>query len=1391
MNTAKTNWKSLFTPLFLAASLGLPHKIQAQIVTNWTVYNEHAPSGSTAPYVTVYNMRGWVLATDPGTAFPTSGPLTNFVSAGYAPGQKLAATLSVSTLLRNPDLFPNAGLGYPLPGTPAFDVFSPGGVSIVDLGNVGSAVGLGNFIGSVGQDNVVLTFTNLNPSMRYKFRGTTVRNGNGIGTHSGRWSLCSITGAVSAVDAGTAAVLTSANLPGVPGLTLTNGQQVFQSGVNTNGDMVGWDAIDPGPDGSFSVITAGYNGAVKDFYSNMGPNAGPGSIFTNAYGAIGYGLAAIMLTEYGPLTPVSIGTQPSSITVTELHPFTLSVKAAGSAPYYQWFKGSTPIPGATEQTYSLASAVVADSGNYAVVVSNSVNMTTSAVAQVTVIADVVKPAVAGASAGAGGLFEQVLVQFSERVDVMAAADPFNYKINDSIQPNSASIVSAGSFDSGTIVSLILAAPLAENTLYEIAASQIPDLVGNETDPNVHFSFRTWVLSTAGGVKLELYTGIAGNAVSALTSHPSFPNSPAVVTNLTTFNTREFLSADTLETYGGRLRALFIPPTSGNWIFYLRSDDGSELYLNPAGVGAAGKTLLTAEAACCNTFSVHPSAPQPLTAGHAYYMEALYKEGGGGDFCQVAAKPASDPTDPNTLNPIPATMLGFAAPPGAAGEIGITRQPASMTTNENQLVTFSVLATNTYNLPMVYQWQTNGVDVPGANAATYTFVAHAADNGSQLRVLVSIVGSKVLSDAATLSVLSDLTPPLALSASGEASFTYVSIHFNELLETVSAEDTFGYEITGPTIAAIQVATLQPDGRTVLLRLGGPLQVDATYTVAVSLAKDLAGNQIAPGATVPLHTWKLATGYLTFETYTTGPGEAVSLLTSNPNFPNNPRETFYLNAFNSRLVYPDDSHEGYGGRISGVFIPPTSGNWIFYLSSDDSSELYLNPAGPESAGKILLTAETGCCNGFAAHTSSPQPLLANQPYYIEALYKEGGGGDYCKVAAKLDTDPTDPNSLFPIATGLLGTYVSPVGLSLTITTNPTNQSVSISTPPQSLGLETFTSGTAKFHVLNGIEGGNVPAPSELWLYNAYGTWSAIGGDGIKNSALTSPDYFVTTAGPISLTFSHRYNFEYDNPGTRWDGGLLRISVNGGLYVTVPAASITGNSYQTDAVIGGNCPPVRGQFAFNGQSPGFTSSNFVTSVAALGTFNVGDVLSIQFLAAWDDSYVPPPAPGWEITSLSFSPSVENSSADSAATFTAAGIGSVNSAAILPYYQWQRNNGTGFVDINYATSSSYSFLPSERDDGVLFRCLLGTPGTNAYTTAATLYVVPRPTITRSPGTVVIAWPAPSANYVLEKTAALLTPASTVWTPVNIPPVVVNGMNTVSISTSSPGQFFFRLKRN
>jgi len=57
-------------------------------------------------------------------------------------------------------------------------------------------------------------------------------------------------------------------------------------------------------------------------------------------------------------------------------------------------------------------------------------------------------------------------------------------------------------------------------------------------------------------------------------------------------------------------------------------------------------------------------------------------------------------------------------------------------------------------------------------------------------------------------------------------------------------------------------------------------------------------------------------------------------------------------------------------------------------------------------------------------------------------------------------------------------------------------------------------------------------------------------------------------------------------------------------------------------------------------------------------------------------------------------------------------------PYYQWQRDDGAGFIDISFANAASFSFVPSARDDGAIFRSVIAVPGTNVVTTTAVLSV-------------------------------------------------------------------------
>lgn len=83
-----------------------------------------------------------------------------------------------------------------------------------------------------------------------------------------------------------------------------------------------------------------------------------------------------------PAAPVILA-QPVAVTVSSGRTATLTVEAGGSAPFtYQWFRGTTLVGNGSALTISNFTA--ADSGDYSVVVRNSLGATTSSIARLTV-----------------------------------------------------------------------------------------------------------------------------------------------------------------------------------------------------------------------------------------------------------------------------------------------------------------------------------------------------------------------------------------------------------------------------------------------------------------------------------------------------------------------------------------------------------------------------------------------------------------------------------------------------------------------------------------------------------------------------------------------------------------------------------------------------------------------------------------------------------------------------------------------------------------------------------------------------------------------------------------------------------------------------------------------
>lgn len=103
-------------------------------------------------------------------------------------------------------------------------------------------------------------------------------------------------------------------------------------------------------------------------------------------------------------------------------------------------------------------------------------------------------------------------------------------------------------------------------------------------------------------------------------------------------------------------------------------------------------------------------------------------------------------------------------------------------------------------------------------------------------------------------------------------------------------------------------------------------------------------------------------------------------------------------------PSNIGDNYGARIRGFLCVPEDGQYIFWIASNDKSELYLSTDETE-ANKVRIAQVSGYTNSRqwtkypAQQQSQPRHLLAGQRYYIEALHKEGTGSDHLAVGWQL--------------------------------------------------------------------------------------------------------------------------------------------------------------------------------------------------------------------------------------------------------------------------------------------------------------------------------------------------------------------------------------------------------
>lgn len=498
--------------------------------------------------------------------------------------------------------------------------------------------------------------------------------------------------------------------------------------------------------------------------------------------------------------------------------------------------------------------------------------------------------------------------------------------------------------------------------------------------------RDFAYSQTNGFLMQVYTGINGTSVADLTNAPSFPGSPAFEDILTNYFE---IPVNWGDNYGTRVIGLIVPPVTGNYVFWISSDDNSILYLStdssPLNKRAIASVNNWTSSREWEKEANQKSAPIRLTNGVQYYIEALQKEGGGGDNLAVGWQLP----DGTLERPIPAHRgipFGLGAPV-------ITKNPQNASVVEGGTAIFIVELAR--YLGARFQWFKDGFPIQGANTSSNLFgPAKITDNNSTFFCLVSNDYGVVTSSVAKLTVIPDTTPPKVLSAGSLGSLTMVSVYFSEPLDPATATNAENYTLNRD--AVVLSARFGINSSSIILTTT-PLTPRMLYTLTVNNIKDCATvpNVIATNSKVYFRV-----DYMPLETYKAistaeplGPSSrrspiVVSEVMYHPKTRSDGRNLEFIEIYNSQPWFEDIS----GWKITGSvnFTFPTNtiiGSNAFLVvaaNPDDLKAVYgiTNIIGkyegdlPNGSGKVQIRNNLGAVLFDMEYSDEPPfPLSAD--------------------------------------------------------------------------------------------------------------------------------------------------------------------------------------------------------------------------------------------------------------------------------------------------------------------------------------------------------------------------------------------------------------------------------
>ncbi|MCE9540053.1 MAG: metallophosphoesterase, partial [Bacteroidetes bacterium] len=412
-------------------------------------------------------------------------------------------------------------------------------------------------------------------------------------------------------------------------------------------------------------------------------------------------------------------------------------------------------------------------------------------------------------------------------------------------------------------------------------------------------------SATGNISREVWNNISGSNVSSIPVSTQ-PNSIGL---LTIFQAPENVG----DNFGQRIRGYVCPPISGYYVFWIASDNSSELWLSTDDNSNNKQKIASVSGYTSprhwTKYSSQQSATKSLIAGHKYYIEALHKEASQGDNCAVGWQLPNGTLE----RPIPGTRL------------------------------------SPFNIPLL-----TNISSPVNNSS---FSAGSA-------ITIQAIATGGLGTIQKVEFFADSTK-------------------------IAEDETSPYSFVWNNV------------------------IEGNYNLSVK-ATD-SGNNSAVSAKVTISVMPIvacsATGSIAREVWSNISGSSVSAIPLGIN----PSLTGLLSIFEA----PQSFANNFGQRISGYVCPPVSGNYIFWIASDNSSELWLSTDNtPDNKQKIASVSgytSSRQWTKYSTQKSVSKNLIAGQKYYIEALHKEADQGDNCAVGWQLPSGvqerPIPGNRLSP--------------------------------------------------------------------------------------------------------------------------------------------------------------------------------------------------------------------------------------------------------------------------------------------------------------------------------------------------------------------------------------------